>query len=208
MQSHPVTRAFFPLLDRGGEGHSAWIASASLRRRRSPNVWTSQSCLLSSTWFFECVHLFINKPKMVITEPAVPSARLLGLTAKLYPSNIVACSFPSTPNSRKRMEGLANRVMQSAFLHAVVWFLSNSASGTAREGKLTLFLFPRYDILNLFKQSVSQQVELWELSQVSIVHVWYAQHSKLYFCNYLNVLSIFSETNKILVPSFHELWDP
>lgn len=97
---------------------------------------------------------------MVITEPAVRSARLLGLTAKLYPSNIVACSFPSTPNSRKRMEGLANRVMQSAFLHAVVWFLSNSASGTAREGKLTLFLFPRYDILNLFKQSVSQQVEL------------------------------------------------
>ena len=71
------------------------------------------------TDFFECVHLFINKPKMVITEPAVPSARLLGLTAKLYPSNIVACSFPSTPNSRKRMEGLANRVMQSAFLHAV-----------------------------------------------------------------------------------------
>ena len=38
-------------------------------------------------FFFECEHLFIDKP-MVITEPAVASARLLGLGSKLYPSNI------------------------------------------------------------------------------------------------------------------------
>ena len=55
-------------------------------RGRSPIFWTSQSCFLSSNWFFfECKHLFIDKP-MVITEPTVPSAR--GLGSKLYPSNM------------------------------------------------------------------------------------------------------------------------
>jgi len=37
--------------------------------------------------FFECEHPVIDKP-MVITEPAVVSARLLGLGWKLYPSNM------------------------------------------------------------------------------------------------------------------------
>ena len=32
-------------------------------------------------------HLFIDKP-MVVTEPTVPSARLLGLDSKMYPSNM------------------------------------------------------------------------------------------------------------------------
>ena len=34
--------------------------------------------------FYECVHPFIDK-SLVITEPAVPSARPLGLGLKLYP---------------------------------------------------------------------------------------------------------------------------
>ena len=38
-------------------------------------------------FFFACEHPFIDEP-MVITEPAVASARPLGLGSKLYPSNI------------------------------------------------------------------------------------------------------------------------
>ena len=50
--------------------------------KRSPNIWTSQSCFASSNWFSKCEHLFFNK--LVITEPAVPSARLLGLHSPLW----------------------------------------------------------------------------------------------------------------------------
>ena len=38
-------------------------------------------------WFFECEHLFIDKP-MVITEPVAVGVRVLGLGSKLYPSNL------------------------------------------------------------------------------------------------------------------------
>ena len=55
--------------------------------RGSQNFSTTQSCFLSSNWFFECEHSFIDKP-MVTTEAAVPRARLLGLGLKLYPSNL------------------------------------------------------------------------------------------------------------------------
>ena len=53
-------------------------------------AWTSRlvNCILSShTGFFNCKHLFIDKP-MVITESSVPSAQLLGLGSKLHSSNI------------------------------------------------------------------------------------------------------------------------
>ena len=62
-------------------------SSWSRRSRRSPNFWTSQSRFPSSNCFFECEPPFIDKPT-VITEPAIPSARLLGLGSTLYPSNI------------------------------------------------------------------------------------------------------------------------
>ena len=39
------------------------------------------------TGFFWCEHPFIDKP-MIITETTVPSARLLGLSLKLYRSNM------------------------------------------------------------------------------------------------------------------------
>ena len=52
-----------------------------------PNFWTSQSCFLSSNWFFECGHLLIDKPS-VITEPVAVGVRVLGLGSKLYPSNL------------------------------------------------------------------------------------------------------------------------
>ena len=43
--------------------------------------------LSRQTSFSECEPLFIDKP-VVITEPHVASARLLGLDSKLYPSNM------------------------------------------------------------------------------------------------------------------------
>ena len=58
------------LIKVGGEkeASSAWIAS-SLESRRNPNFWTSQSRFLSSNWFLECEHLFIDKP--MVTDPTV-----------------------------------------------------------------------------------------------------------------------------------------
>ena len=62
------------------------------------------------TGFFESEHPFIDKP-MVVSEPAVASAWLLGLGSKLYPSNmprmlntlysVRAESLLSTPKSSK-----------------------------------------------------------------------------------------------------------
>ena len=43
--------------------------------------------LSRKTGFFECEHPLIDKP-MAITEPAVASARLLGLGSKLHPRNM------------------------------------------------------------------------------------------------------------------------
>ena len=62
--------------ERKKEG-SAWI-TWRLWSRRSPNFRTG---------LFECERPFIDEP-MVITEPAVPSARVVGLGSKLYPSNM------------------------------------------------------------------------------------------------------------------------
>ena len=73
-------------LTRRRKGLSAWIAS-SLWSHSNPDFWTSQSCFLSSNWFFNAsIHLLIKL--LVITEPAVLSAWLLGLDWKLYPSNM------------------------------------------------------------------------------------------------------------------------
>ena len=59
---------------------------------------------LLSNWFFKCEHSFIDKP-MVITEPVVPSARLLGIGSKLYLSNMQRYS----PKSSQRKKGSASR---------------------------------------------------------------------------------------------------
>ena len=47
-------------LPRRGKGGSAWIAS-TLWSRRSSKFWTSQSCFLSSNWFFQCEHPLSEK---------------------------------------------------------------------------------------------------------------------------------------------------
>ena len=76
---NPMSIASFSLLEWG----SACIAS-SLRSHLSPK---------SSILFFLVKLAFSNTSicynPMDITEPAVPSARLLGLCSKLYPSNVL-----------------------------------------------------------------------------------------------------------------------
>lgn len=52
-------RLSFSLLRRR-KGGSAWITSALWSRRR-PNFWTSQSCSVSSNWFFQCKQPFSGK---------------------------------------------------------------------------------------------------------------------------------------------------
>ena len=59
------------------KGGSAWI-TLRLWSRRSPNFGTG---------LFECERPFIYEP-VVVTGRAVPSARLLDLDSKLYPSNM------------------------------------------------------------------------------------------------------------------------
>ena len=77
-QSHLLSSPW----SRRRKGGSAWITS-SLWSHRNPYFRISQSCSLSSNWFFEWEHLFIDNPMVT-----VPSAWLLGLGSKLYPSNV------------------------------------------------------------------------------------------------------------------------
>ena len=51
----------------------------------------SVPCLLTSNRFFECAHPIIDKP-MVITEPTVLSARLLGLGSKFFKWWMAICT--------------------------------------------------------------------------------------------------------------------
>ena len=46
----------------------------------SLNFWKSQSRFLSSNWFFQSKHLFIDNP-MVRSKPTVPGRGLLGLSS-------------------------------------------------------------------------------------------------------------------------------
>ena len=55
----------------------AWIALTCLRSHRSTNFWTTQSCSLLTTGFFQ-----VRDQIQVITEPVEPSARPLGLGSK------------------------------------------------------------------------------------------------------------------------------
>ena len=72
---HPASRASFCLLEKSRQ------VMASQTSGLVNLVFSRQ------TGFFKPEHPFIDKP-MVITEPAVPSARALGLGSRLYPSNM------------------------------------------------------------------------------------------------------------------------
>ena len=49
---------------------------------------TSKPYFLLPNWFFECEQLFVDKTDGSKVELAVPSARLLGLVLKPFPSNV------------------------------------------------------------------------------------------------------------------------
>ena len=97
---------------------TTWIA-LSFWSGRSPKFSITQSCFLSSNWFFECEHSFIEKP-MIMWEATVTSARLLGLGLKLYPGNMQRMfnkdftrftqSFSSTQKSTKWKKASAGMV--------------------------------------------------------------------------------------------------
>ena len=68
--------------------------------------------LSRKTGFFECEHPLIDKP-MALTEPAVASARLLGLGSKLYP--------------RLKMPQMLNKNL-ARFMHSLSQVRQNRAS--------------------------------------------------------------------------------
>ena len=92
------------LIKVGGEKEVlwAWIAS-SLKSRRSPNFWTSQSRFLSSNRFLECEHLFIDKP--MVADPTVLSARVLSPGSKLYPSSMHCMSNKDLRERSQKLVG-------------------------------------------------------------------------------------------------------
>ena len=55
--------------------------------RRSPNFGSSHTRQTVVFFFGKCKYPFVVKP-VVITEPAVPNARLLALGTKMYPSKV------------------------------------------------------------------------------------------------------------------------
>ena len=70
------------------KGCSAWITSVAFEVAASRTPGLVNLAFSRQTGFFECKHPFVDKP-MVITEPAIASARLLSLGSKLYPTSIL-----------------------------------------------------------------------------------------------------------------------
>ena len=71
-KNQPVIRAALVVLNEE-EKRRIWLNPVKLLRSLQPNFLFS---LVTQLFVFECKHPFIDNP-MVITEPAVPSARLL-----------------------------------------------------------------------------------------------------------------------------------
>ena len=103
--NHVSRRLLLPSWVMGRKRGFAWIALTCLRSHRSTNFWTTQSCSLLTTGFFQ-----VRDQIQVITEPVEPSARPLGLGSKsisqqhaMHASqksySIHAESFSSTPKS-------------------------------------------------------------------------------------------------------------
>ena len=156
-------------LTRRRKGLSAWIAS-SLWSHSNPDFWTSQSCFLSSNWFFNAsIHLLIKL--LVITEPAVLSAWLLGLDWKLYPSNMqhsihaVFLEYTNTDRASERKALLAGwnyllRLVESIFRHPLNFkYIKNTHSISNYE--LYLFFLPvRYLVWRkLCKMRISSLIQ-------------------------------------------------
>ena len=121
-------RLLLPSWVMGRKQRFAWIALTCLRSHRSTNFWTTQSCSLLTTGFFQ-----VRDQIQVITEPVEPSARPLGLVSKsisqqhaIHASqksySIQAESFSSTPkSSNKQKKGSACRQPTSLILMLTTW---------------------------------------------------------------------------------------
>ena len=85
---YPANKASFCLLE---EEEKRRCSLNHLRPLKLPHPelldWSTLVFFFCQTFFFECEHRFIDK-SLRITEPAVPSARLLVLGSKLYPSSM------------------------------------------------------------------------------------------------------------------------
>ena len=68
--------------------------------RQAFEVAAARTCFLLSKWFLECEHPLIDKP-MVIAEPTVPSAQLVDLGLKIYPSGYIQCTCNEKPETPK-----------------------------------------------------------------------------------------------------------
>ena len=127
---HPASRAYFCLFDWGREKEALLESLQAFEVAASRTPGLVNLVFSRQTGFFECKHPFVDKP-MVITEPAVASAQLLGLGSKLYPSNMLrmlnkdltrfmqSLNFSSTLKSSKRKKDSAGR--QSGVLLFTCW---------------------------------------------------------------------------------------
>ena len=84
---YPANKASFCLLEWGGEKEVLPGSPQTLKLPQPELLDWSTLFFFCQTFFFECEHRFIDK-SLRITEPAVPSARLLVLGSKLYPSSM------------------------------------------------------------------------------------------------------------------------
>ena len=101
------------------KGDSAWIA-LSLWRSCSKNFSTTQSCFLSSNWFFECEHSLIEKTdgynrgrctKSTAIRPGFETlSRQHGAHAQERFNSIHTGSFPSKSKSSKWKKGSTGMV--------------------------------------------------------------------------------------------------
>ena len=101
---YPVIRASFCLLDWGAEKEALPEPHQTFEVAAAETPGLVNLILSCQTGIFECKHPFIDKP-MVITEPTVASAWLLGLGLKLCPCS--TCHICSTNILTQFMQSLS-----------------------------------------------------------------------------------------------------
>ena len=97
---YPANKASFCLLEWGGEKEVLPGSPQTLKLPQPELLDWSTLFFFCQTFFFECEHRFIDK-SLRITEPAVPSTRLLVLGSKLYPTACSECSTKILLDSRR-----------------------------------------------------------------------------------------------------------
>ena len=151
----------------------------SLSGRRSPNFWTSQSCFLSSNWFFffssASIRLLINWWSQLAD---VPSARLLGMGFELYSRNM-----PRMLNKdRTRIMQSLSRVQQNQASERRALLAGCMSICSYPQSVLTLFLYffaPR-QVKTLQKRTKKSQMTLKHYFMKCAV--WYQVSKPMFLC--------------------------